>query len=253
MDNYIIAEGAHLRGFFSNFLTILHSIKTLQQNGVLLENIKLGPNLFRLYGQANNWFDSNICSYHGVEWDSLQGYAPSRWPTCKELQYYKDVLHLVPWNSRVKGLIFKIQQKIQGSVIGVHFRGTDHNRNDSMHGNRIELEVYKKLLLEQCIAQQVSQIFVCTDEQGVVENIQKWVEKEIPQTRLIYNDFCKTNSTHGLHLHHSPFNKIQIADEVIQDMTCLSKCQVIIGKTSNVSTVARLFNPDVQMVYCDQS
>ena len=251
MVEYIVSEGKYLRGFFSNYLTVVNSIIMLQKNGVPSSNIKLGPKLFHLYGQASNWFDASICSQNGIEWDSLQGFGLGPWPTNDELQAYRDVLKALPWNERVNALISQAQQKIQGCVVGVHFRGTDHN--DDAHGPRIDLDVYKKLILEQCSSLDTSKIFVCTDEKGIVENIQAWISTVMPQATLLYNDFCKMPMSQGLHWPNSPFNKIQIADEVIQDMICLSKCKVIIGKTSNVSTVARLYNKDVQMVYCDKS
>lgn len=252
MVDYIINEGIHFRGFFSNYLTIINSFKVLQHNGILSANIKLGPKLFRLYGEADNWFDSTVCGQIGIDWDSLQDFGLSKWPTVDELTLYSNIVGLIPWNARVTSLISIAKQKTHGCTIGVHFRGTDHNINDGMHGSRVELDIYKTHILEQCSRQTTNKIFVCTDEQGIVENLHEWAGKTLPNVTLYYNNFCKTPNRQGLHWQGSPFNKIQLADEVIQDMMCLAQCQVIIGKTSNVSTVARIYNPNVQMVYCDQ-
>lgn len=252
MSSFVLHEGIYLRGFFSNYITIATSIRFLVNHGINFQNIKLGPSLFRLYGNPLHWFDPEICGTQGIEWDAVQTFDMNARPHNQELQTIRAILRYMPWNSRVHSFIPNITLRFTTPTLGVHFRGTDHNIDDGWHGRRVNLDVYQKCILQEFNNTEFKQLFLCSDEEGVVEILYDWAAKMLPSdVSIIYNKFTKTSGPIGVHCVNKSFDRIQLADEVIQDMLCLSKCHTIIGKFSNVTTTARLLNQSLKMIYCD--
>jgi hypothetical protein len=238
------------RGFFSNLTTLLTCSRFLvEQKGVDLSNIFMHSDMFSLYGDPRLWFDSSIINDNGTSVNSLIGFNLSQHPTAPQLDLNK-YLQRFTWNNRVQTLLNTSVTMVPNTV-GIHYRGTDHNINDNLHGLRVSpdkvLEIFYKLYDQH----QVSGVFICSDEQDSLDylrnniinhcNIDPYVN---PATRLV-------NSSQGLHWQTTLIDKVKIADEVIVDAWCLSQCSVIIGKTSNLINFARILNPDVKVYYAD--
>ncbi len=252
MKKIALTEGGP-RGFLSNYTTILTSLRFLiQKNGVSPEDIFISSEMFSLYGNPKEWFDSNKVvdisdnnySFH----ESKIGFDFSLWPTYKELNLL-EYIDLIPLNSRVKKLLLK--DKIDYSnTLGIHYRGTD-NRNTG-HTDFIPLELVLQSASDEFNLNFYDSIFVCTDEEGIIDQIKEYFSKKYNFNNILSFDHIRTVGNVGLHFSgYSKEQRILLGDQVLIDSTTLSKCKTVIGKTSNIINYARILNPSLEVLYQD--
>lgn len=241
------------RGFLSNYTTILTSLRYLiEKNGVSPEDIFISSDMFSLYGDPKEWFDFNkvidISDNNYSFQDSKNGFDFSLWPTYKELNLLKYI-DLIPLNSRVKKLLSK-DKTDYSNTLGIHYRGTD-NRNAG-HTDFIHLEQVLQSASDEFIKNRYDSIFVCTDEEGVVDQIKEHFLRNHNFNDTFSFDHIRTVGNIALHFsEYSPEQKIILGDQVLIDSTTLSKCKTVIGKTSNIINYARILNSSLEVLYQD--
>ena len=111
------------RGFFSNYISILTSFRYLDKRGVDLETVKVGSDMFSLYGHPSNWISEDHISESGQSFNTQSSWDLSIWPNYRELDLFKYVKY-VPFNQRVEKIL-KSDTRDYSNALGVHYRGTD--------------------------------------------------------------------------------------------------------------------------------
>jgi hypothetical protein len=242
------------RGFLSNYTTILTSFRYLTQNkNVDPNDIFISSSMFSLYGNPKEWFDSdrivdffddNYISHH-----SVIGFDLSIWPTSNELDLFEYIKY-IPFNSRVKKLLGKDNINYS-NTLGIHYRGTD-NRGNNGHTDYLPLNKIIQSSDEEFSKNFYDSIFICTDENGVIEKIKEHFLKKYNFTNINYFNHIRTDGEVALHFtDFSKKEKVLLGDQVLIDSTTLSKCKTVIGKTSNIINYARIINPKLEVLYQD--
>ena len=236
------------RGFLSNYITILTSARDLiKKRKYNPEKLFISENMFSLYGNPKNWFEAATVSSEErkKKFKTTKSHALSAWPSKEELcltEYRK----YFPYNSRIEKFL-KENVKIPKRTLGIHFRGTDH-----FHTDRIELPTYIAAAEKELKSGNFDNIFIATDEEGVVEKIKNFFFQKNGFNNIIVNDTLKSSGSEGLHYEkRDAENKILLGDQVILDSHCLSACEKVIGKTSNVINYAVILNQNLEISYLD--
>jgi hypothetical protein len=241
---HILSEGMP-RGFLSNYISILSSFYKLKN--VEPENIFISSNMFSLYGHPSNWFNEEKIfdgdfQYH----ESGKFWSLSPWPTDDELiigEYKK----YFDYNERCQTYLNDNLHQIK-NCLGVHYRGTDHN-----HTNRVPFDTYINSILDELKVNEYNQIFICTDEDGVIEAISKILFDQIGFTNILYNNTIKSKDNRALHFSgHNEETKVELGNQVLLDSHSISKCDSVICKTSNIINYARILNPNLKPIYQDK-
>ena len=248
MQNIILHED-HPRGFFSNLTTVLTCTRYLTNQGHDIQNIYLSPHMFTLYGHPANWFSPECISDQGDMFNSLEGNDLSAHSNPEQLDL-SSYLSRFSWNTRVKQYL-ESRVNIPPRTLGLHFRGTDHNINDTTHGSRVDLNVYLDKLHQLWSTGQFSTVFLCSDESAVLDKITNFLIHACNINNIIINPVTRISGRAGLHWGIHNFKTVKLADEVILDAYCLSRCNDVIGKTSNLINFARILTPDLRVHYTD--
>lgn len=246
---YSLQQGPE-RGFFSNLTTILTCSRFLvEQRGIALSDVFINSNMFSLYGDPRLWFESSVVNDNGANISSLLGFNLSQHPTSQQLDLAK-YLHRFTWNDRVLDLL-KNSIDIVPNSIGIHYRGTDHNINDNLHGVRVSPDKFLQVFYNIYNKHKFAGVFICSDEQDSLDYLRNNIKKYCNIDACVNHATRLVNSSQGLHWRGTSNDKIKISDEVIVDAWCLSKCSALIGKTSNLINFARIVNPEIKVYYTD--
>ena len=247
----IILQEVVPRGFLSNYTTILTCFRKLvSTDNIDPGNIKISSEMFSLYGNPTNWFDSNKIS-NTVELNdklhpSVDGFNFDPWPTKKQLDLLRYIQYC-PYNERIEKYL-KYNIKSINNCLGIHFRGTDH----CQHVDEVPLDTYLNSAMLEFFNTSYDSVFICSDEEDVIEQFQKFFNDKLNFKNIIFNDVNRSKTKTSLH--HSGFDsdtRIKLGDEVLLDSHSLSKCSTVIGKTSNIVTYARILNPEIKVLYQD--
>lgn len=242
------------RGFLSNYITILTSFKGLIKNeNIHHENILVSSSMFSLYGNPKNWFDSSkirdkkMLIPGDIYRSSTEYLDLDPWPKKDQLNLL-EYTHYFPYNIKVQECLKLNLPKIKNGF-GIHFRGTDH----SYHVDEIPLEIYFKSIKKNFDPEKYETVFICSDEDHVIEEFQKFFKSTFNFSNLIINNVTRSKTKTALHLsNYDTKTKIKLGYEVLLDSHSLSSCQTIIGKTSNLISYARILNPEIKVLYQDQ-
>ena len=230
------------RGFLSNYISMLTSMRVLDRQNINLENVRIDPSMFSLYGSPENWFDKSLISDSGQVFETPNSWDLSMWPTYKELDLLKYTKYL-QFNSRVKSIL-QSDDRDYSNTLGVHYRGTDNRYNG--HTQYITVDTFIESVRKEVEKNSYDSIFIATDEINIVEKFKENFDN------VITFDHIRIDSNVGLHFSDFPQDeKIILGDQVLIDAHTLSKCKTIIGKTSNVSNYARILNPMLEILYQD--
>jgi hypothetical protein len=125
-------------------------------------------------------------------------------------------------------------------TIGVHYRGTDKVSEAPRVAyteilNHILNEIEKRNLLNY-------KIFVATDEL----NFLNFAKKELPNKIFSYSTLHSTDQK-SLHI-GSTENKYILGEEALIDCVLLSKCNLLIRTSSNLSLWSTFFNPTLPVI-----
>lgn len=233
------------RGFFSVYLGILCSLRELiGRKQTPTESIKIDPACFTLYGDASNWFDEKFLQSprsEDIEHDSFHSWDIPPWASKEDLDLIEYTKY-IPYNQNVKNYL-KNKMPNLNKTLGVHFRGTDH-----LHTDRVSIETYVEKIESEWSSGKYEKIFIATDELLIIEEFQK----RLTCKNIIFFDMLKSIN---VGLHFSNFNaedRIRLGFEALLDSHCLSLCDFVIGKISNITCYSRILNPELKILYLDQ-
>lgn len=130
------------------------------------------------------------------------------------------------------------------NVLGIHYRGTDKNK-DKLQTNNQPYENFFVIVSDFLSTRNdVDVLFVSTDEAQFLDYIKKYIPSRIKvvsfdQQRWTPNDV-------PFRCHQLSSNKT-IAETCCIDALLLSKCRTVIKTTSQLSSWAKIFNPDLEI------
>ncbi len=129
---------------------------------------------------------------------------------------------------------FFAQNMAGKKTIGIHIRGTDKIREEKpVEPEQMVLEALK-------YADNNTQFLIASDEQKLLNRI---IEL-LPKNKSIYYDCYRSDDGKPLHIHRKP-SFAQLGEDILVEISLLSKCDIFIHTASNVSSVALYFNPDL--------
>ena len=126
-------------------------------------------------------------------------------------------------------------------TIGVHYRGTDKE----LEAPRVAYEVVIESILNQIPSDQPYQIFVATDEVPFLETMQQ----RFPN-RVVAIEAHRSVGEQGIHLSNDHPHEIGV--EALMDALLLSKCDLLIRTSSNLSLWSTYFNPELPVILLNQ-
>ena len=168
------------RGFLSDYISMLTSMRVLENRGVDLDDVRIDPSMFSLYGNPKNWFEDSVVSSSGEnEYPTPKSWDLSMWPTHKELDLLKYTKYY-PFNKRVKDIL-KSDKRDYSNTLGIHYRGTDNRKFG--HTQYVTIDKFINSTQEELEKHSYDSIFIATDEINVVE---KFKEKfsDIPNVKF---------------------------------------------------------------------
>lgn len=126
-------------------------------------------------------------------------------------------------------------------MIGVHFRGTDKYTE----ARRVNYEeIFIKI--NECIpADSPYKIFVATDEIGFLQAI----KREFPNQVIATNAY---RSEGDIGTHFSTNHPFETGEEALIDALLLSRCDLLIRTSSNLSLWSTYFNPNISVFLLNQ-
>lgn len=246
-QNVVLIEGSK-RGFLSNYITILTSFRDLiGRNGISADKIFISPSMFSLYGHPNNWFDDAkiLENPQALQYNTIYSCDFGGWPTIEQLNL-NDYCTFFPYNNRTKQYLADNLKNLS-KTIGVHYRGTDHR-----HTDRVDIATYLSAIESEFKTGKFEQIYVATDEEGILEKIQDYFWKKHQFDKIVFNNTLKSSGSTGLHLTpHDDATRIILGDQVLLDVHSIANCDVVIGKSSNITNYARILNMQLNVKYQD--
>ena len=278
-------------GFFSNLLNIFNLVKTAENNGyeplVVLNNgpyTEKRPGMQPIHYDAKNWFnnyfqpigDRNTDKYieklgklpvfprhpnkhHLYEYNfqSLQN-TPDRMNIDQHRQIWQKHFVVLPF------ILEKVDQFVNDNlptekkfVLGVHYRGTDTNKNKDQKTRNTAYGVIKLAVqLELEKNPSVNAIFIASDEQPFIDYFQSktWSVPTVcsDSTRSQKNtSFTKTkrvDSKDTVHLGLQNCNRFLKGQDVLLDALILSKCYKVIATRSSLVHFLKVLNVDVEVI-----
>ena len=274
---YIIRRSEMGAGFFSNYMWVMGHIVFAKKLGYIpVVDMENYPTFYSekepVNGTCNAW------NYYFEDVDKVgldeayssgkyilgrdkyltkyaEKYSTSiyRYPTNRMIAYYTPVMKK---NIRVKKNLLEefetewnLKVKRGNRVLGVHVRGTDMKVNPS-HPTPPSFTEYIKVtkdLLKK--HQDITHIFLATDEDLVKELYEKEFQKsgiELFTNRAFRA--CNNGEEQRIGIHEinveqpRPHHKYLLGLEVLRDAWFLSKCDYLVCSHSNVANVAILWN-----------
>ena len=143
--------------------------------------------------------------------------------------------------------------RIPPNTLGVHYRGTDKNR-DAAQANAMTLDEFMIVLqdfMDYGTPVKFSHIFACSDEQGLHERVSsRWPKIQViqfPQTRASQRDATWKCRPVDFRSDHAS-EKQERAVAAVIDMYALSKCSHVLKSSSALSAFAKILNPEICML-----
>jgi len=135
-----------------------------------------------------------------------------------------------------------VAQYFHDYMIGIHYRGTDKGNE----APRISYETVFEEIEKHIPQEKPYSLFVATDELAFLEQ----ARKRYP-THVIALDAHRSLSS-GLGVHVVNKNHYLIGEEALMDACLLSKCDLLIRTSSNLSLWSTYFNPDLPVILLNQ-
>lgn len=162
-------------------------------------------------------------------------------PKSKNHQYIEKYIHLKPhMNKKVSD--FADTYFANHWMIGVHYRGTDK----VIEAPRIAYnDVVNQInrVIELTVKALPYSIFVATDEQPFLDHM----KEQFPDRVVYLEDGIR--STHGGSVHHSERElNYKKGEDAVLDCVLLSRCNILLRTSSNLSLVSTFINPDMPVI-----
>lgn len=158
-------------------------------------------------------------------------------------QIVKKYIHVKP----------HIQKKIDEFVesfffgkyaIGVHYRGTDKNKE----APRIAYETVFEEIDKHIPGKTPYTLFIATDEANFLEQAEEKYVDRVVAIEAHRSD----NNNDDLGVHMLNKNNYILGEEALMDACLLSKCNLLIRTSSNLSLWSTYFNPDLPTILLNQ-
>ncbi|ONI38078.1 hypothetical protein AN396_11700 [Candidatus Epulonipiscium fishelsonii] len=167
-------------------------------------------------------------------------------PTKKQIEqlncYIKKYIKIKPY---VEDIVQRTQKDFSqfNKIVGVHVRATDMYTEGGHHPIPPGLQRIIPRIDFVLKKYGVDGIFVCTDDTGSLEILQKRYGSKIICTNSVRaNKGSNTGIHHDKSLSNRKNHKYLLGLEVLVDMLLLSRCNLLIGGHSSVTYTAMMFN-----------
>jgi len=247
-DDFFIRRCRPQAGLFSTFLDIMSGLESYEKglcSGFQVDFAKtglyydrtVGPNWWNYYfkplhvGKNKGTIPIVLESEHELFWPTNTEYHMTR-QRAKEL--IDKYIHIKP--SILKIVEEKLDKVADYYLIGVHYRGTDKKTEVPLVSYEDVLEEVNKHYKKNC------QIYVATDDQNFLDLIHMRFHGRVRYLKEA------TRSLDGKPTHLHPMSPYLEGKNAIIDCLMLSKCNVLIRTSSNLSLVSTFFNPFLKVV-----
>lgn len=150
-------------------------------------------------------------------------------------KYIKIKPHILSKVNQFKNIYFEKGH----AIIGIHYRGTDK----SIEAPRVGYQSMEGKINEYIASHRVHnyKIFVATDEQQFLDYMKRQYGDAIISTQAM-------RSTVGSALHYNNNQHYRCGEEALIDCLLLSKCDILIRTSSNLSLWSGYFNPNLPII-----
>lgn len=261
---YIIRR-VHKAGFFSNFFFVLGHVIYAEQNGFdPIVDMQHYPTLYnekqKIDGKRNAWeyyfeqpsdlsvidgyFSRNIILSSGDYQYQLVPYYEGtlrKAPDRKQIEYLEPYIRkYIKINPNVSEEAKSIREQWGEKVLGIHIRGTDMKSTPN-HPVPPLISQFMDAVDDVCSKRQVENIFLCTDERIILEQMKhKYGDK------IVFTNAYRSADGKSVHKDHKDETRENhhylMGKEVLIDMLVLSLCDYLIYGHSNVAYAALVFN-----------
>lgn len=202
-----------------------------------------GPNWWTYYFEPIFLGESKNAT---LVYPTLEQYVKSweqrRWiPRETAAQIIKKYIHIKP-HIQEKIDAFVRQYFLDHYAIGIHYRGTDKG----YEAPRIEYETVFEEIEKQIPQEKQYVLFIATDEIEFLEQAKKRYSNQV-----VALEAFRSNSG-GLGVHFANKNNYTVGEEALMDACLLSRCDILIRTSSNLSLWSTYFNPDLPVVLLSQ-
>lgn len=245
---YIIFEGSWT-GMFSQFHMVLALCQYYEDGIIQGGHVDLKKNGFYYDVQkGENWWEyyfeplcfgkseeANINIFNNIKSDHIE-YCNTR---CDNFNLIQKYIRLKP-HILQKAESFFDSNFNNYHVIGVHYRGTDKDSE----APRVSYEATGVVIQEyiQSLKNENWKIFIATDEIDFLNYLTMLFPEKVCFNAQAFRSKSK------LPIHSSYPNPYQGGEEAIIDCLLLSKCNILIRTSSNLSAVSSYFNPELSVI-----
>lgn len=137
---------------------------------------------------------------------------------------------------------FAVQYFLNSFVIGIHYRGTDKDKE----APRVTYEQVFEEIEKYIPKEQPYSFFIATDEVDFLDQAKKRYPNQVVAIEAHRSDIG------GLGTHYVNKNNYSLGEEALMDAYLLSQCDLLIRTSSNLSLWSTYFNPDLPVVLLNQ-
>lgn len=250
-NNHVIYTGRDA-GMFSNFFMVLslceaYDKKVIQgaeadfsKQGYYYDRAH-GPNWWQYYFEPLN-LGSKKCAkiFYAdiITWVNIEYFNTRQ-------ENYNLIKKYIKVKSHIKKKVDDFtKDNFKGHyIIGIHYRGTDKCSEAKPIDYKTALAAIIKHVKE--LNKKKWKIFLATDAEPFV----KFLEKAFPG-KICYQAATRSANSTSLHVHAK--NPYKQGEEALIDCLLLSKTNILIRTTSNLSQAASHFNPNIREIVINQ-
>lgn len=235
-------------GLFSDFTVILGALfqfKLKIITGLVVITSRHSPYYDRRFGD-NVWtyyfnpinishdgdFTPSFTIYHDIHRCFLADLNNDKWEANKLINEYIIVKPHI-----LEEVNMFIHTHFKGSVIGIHYRGTDK----SSEAKRVSYNTMFTVLDNFLQNHTGYLLFVATDEELFINQM----NDKYPQ-KVIYQDIKRSNN--GLPIHYANRDPYLSGKQALIDCILLSRTKILFKTASNLNRVSSYFNPSLQVI-----
>lgn len=180
---------------------------------------------------------TNVITVYPTKEDCFLAWSHRRQLTKKQAsELVKKYIHIQP-HILLKIDAFIAEHFRDHYMIGVHFRGTDK----AVEAPRVDYEIIFKEIRSYLPLDKSFLLFIATDEINFLEQ----AKLDFPG-HVIALDAHRTEHNKGIHFENK--NNYCIGEEAIMDAYLLSRCNLLIRTSSNLSLWSTFFNPELPVI-----
>ncbi len=233
---------------FSYIAGVLHEYETHNYAGIEVDFEKLGlyydpkygPNWWEYYCEPirlGNKENASVKEFNASEYVTY-AYFTQRQLNRHQVNFL--IRKYIKIRENIQNKIDQfIHQNFTGSVIGVHYRGTDKITEVRRVSFEEVLVCLHKYIAEHNLHNY--KIFVASDEMQFIEFIQRSFKDAVISYSTLRSDDEKS-------LHFKLSNNYLHGEEAFIDCILLSRCNFLIRTSSNLSLWSTYFNPEIPVI-----